>query len=208
MKYPRWLGQIITYKGMSFYPKALQVSNQTYLNGYWQSEEYFASISPVIRHEVQLKAPFSLENNHWVEKASQPFAVSVHIRRADYVHDTLVSSLYSVCTPDYYRRAAAFLIQKIPQAFFVIFSDDLPWAHKNLDILSPACFVDAVGSRKDEEELMMMSLCRHHIIANSSFSWWGAWLGEKKGSYIIVPNQWFNKLPYPEDLVPERWMKI
>ena len=100
---------------------------------------------------------------------------------ADYVYDMHINNKYYVCNTDYYHQAAALIRQRIPQAYFVIFSDDLAWTLQNMAFLSPACFVNAVGPRKDEEELMMMSLCQHHIIANSSFSWWGAWLGGKGG---------------------------
>lgn len=208
LKYPQWLGQIIEYHGSDFFPQVLQPTKRAYLDGYWQSERYFSSIAPVIRQEFQLAQPFSDENKSWVEKVNQPSAVSVHIRRQDYVFNAQINSKYYVCDPEYYKQAAVYLSQQIPNAYFIIFSDDLSWARQNMDFLSPASFVNAVGPRKDEEELMLMSLCHHHIIANSTFSWWGAWLGEAKDSSVIVPGRWFKEWPFPKNLIPNRWIII
>ncbi len=195
---------------LTFDPNIVKkVPQNALLVGYWQSEKYFEGIDTLIRHEFQPKVPYSAENRPWVEQAGRPFAISVHIRRTDYIDNPVTNAFHCVCSLEYYRQARDIIHEKIPQARFIVFSDDIPWARQNMGFLSPACFVETTGERKDEEELILMSLCSHHIIANSSFSWWAAWLGNNPEKIVIAPRQWFNDVSLDtSDLIPETWIRL
>ncbi|MFZ5570633.1 MAG: alpha-1,2-fucosyltransferase [Thermodesulfobacteriota bacterium] len=232
--FPFWLGQVLEHPSPVFNPAALQVPKNAYLAGYWQSEQYFSSISSILLKELQLKKSISPENCIWLEKTDLPFSVSVHVRRTDYVDNPIGRATFASCAPDYYRQAAAMIMDRIPEAFFLVFSDDISWVRDNMDFLSPACFVETVGPDRDEEELILMSHCRHHIIANSSYSWWGAWLCENPLKMVFAPRKWYHSEAIASedlelirsagrlsdvskfreitrsdrDLIPDRWIKI
>lgn len=186
-----------------------KIGENALLVGYWQTEKYFKTIDSLIRYEFQLKEPFSEENKHWLEKVESQYTISVHVRRSDYISNPRANAMHGVCPIDYYIQASNILRKKYPLAIFVIFSDDLEWARNNMGFFSPALFVEMKGLRKDSEELALMSLCSHHIIANSSFSWWGAWLGVNPQKTVIFPRSWFNDPSInTKDLIPNTWLGL
>jgi hypothetical protein len=110
---------------------------------------------------------------------------------------------------DYYRRAVDVILQQCRGAHFFVFSDDPDWARANVEVPAPLHFVTHNSARPDFEDLRLMSLCRHHIIANSSFSWWGAWLNGGSGKVVVAPTQWFiDPRIDTRDLIPPGWIRV
>jgi len=134
-------------------------------------------------------------------------AVSLHVRRGDYVLDKLTNTVHGVCDIDYYTEAIGRMTAAISDPRFYIFSDDMEWAKTNLSINRfPVAYIDHNASA-DYEDIRLMYSCKHHIIANSSFSWWGAWLNNYGGKKVIAPKKWFRSLTN-DDLIPDGWLTI
>lgn len=173
---------------------------------FYQDEKYFQSIEAVIRAEFTLKIPLSPAANAVLDEIKNSSAVSLHIRRGDYITDKKTQAYHGNCSPDYYQKAIAQMAEKIAQPVFFIFSDDLPWCRKNLRLNYPSVFV---ANTSDCEDLILMSRCQHHIIANSTFSWWGAWLNDHPAKIVIAPRKWRPDSPFDgSDILLESWIKI
>lgn len=168
-----------------------------YLNGYWQSEKYFKGIENIIRENLK---PSEEKLKELKDKYDTNNSVSIHIRRTDYV----TSNGYHPVQPIEYYQKGLDLIKDYDRV--LVFSDDIEWCKNNLDFKNMV-FVEG---NDDVEDLWLMSLCGHNIIANSSFSWWGAWLNENKNKKIITPEKWFGDKSNTNysDIIPENWIKI
>ena len=192
----------------SFNPEVLKVGKNAYLQGYWQSEKYFKDIRDVICQEFTLKDEYSIEDNEIVKEIKNYNTVSLHIRRGDYIADAKINKFHGCCSLGYYNRAVEYIAKKVKNPVFYIFSDDIEWVKENLKINFPTKYVSD-GILKDYEELILMSYCKHNIIANSSFSWWGAWLNDNPEKIVITPNQWFaDKSIDTSDVIPENWKRL
>lgn len=191
-----------------FNKKALDLKDNIYLNGYWQSHKYFRDIENIIRKEFTLKEPMGEKAVEWKNIIIQsPIPVSLHIRRGDYVYNKKVNLHHGICSISYYKDAVKSLEGLFPMGIILfIFSDDIEWAKENLQFKHKTHFVSEQGI-KDYEEMMLMGYCRHHIIANSSFSWWGAWLNNKPNKVVIAPQKWLNDGD-DLDLIPESWIRL
>ena len=192
-----------------FDPALLKINHGVYLDGYWQSEKYFLDIEEVVRKELSVKTPPDSWNEQMMERIRNEAAVSLHIRRADYVTNSHTLTVHGCCSLDYYHHAVNLVAEKVESPHFFVFSDDPAWAKSNLQLSFPATFVEHNGPDKNYEDLRLMSLCRHNILANSTFSWWGALLNAHPDKMVIAPQKWFNtdKMD-PRDLVPQGWIKI
>lgn len=189
----------------NFAPEILETKGDAYLQGYWQCEKYFKDIEDVIRKEFTLKEEFSIEDNEITKEIKNANAVSLHIRRGDYVAHATTSKFHGICSLEYYEDAIKYIVKKVENPTFYIFSDDIEWVKENLKMEHPVKYVSD-GILKDYEELMLMSYCKHNIIANSSFSWWGAWLNSNPGKIVIAPKQWFVDTSVgTSDIIPETW---
>lgn len=206
---PRYRRAVIKYKGYDFDPNVLKLSGNFYLDGYWQSEKYFQDIENVIRKEIILKEPLPSKYSELISDIKNSNSVSVHIRRGDYVTSKKFSKIYNLLDEKYYQGAVKFIAEKISNPKFFIFSDDIEWVKHNLDIPYPKTLVSGENETKDYEELVLMSLCKHNITANSSFSWWGAWLNQNPSKIVISPDRWFNdKADVAKDLIPQDWIRL
>lgn len=176
-----------------------------YYRGYWQSYKYFDSISEIVK-ECFIFPPFT-ENNNIIMKSyienNRSKTVSIHVRRGDYLNQKLLSNL---CSTNYYQNAIAKIENKIKNPVYIIFSDDIQWCKENLD-LSNVKFIDWNIGDLSFRDMQMMSMCDHNIIANSSFSWWGAYLNSNEGKTVIAPKDWFigNETM---DLIPIEWERV
>lgn len=136
-------------------------------------------------------------------------AVSLHVRRGDYVSNLTINQFHGTCSLEYYNQAIAQIAKKVETPHFFVFSDDPEWVKSNLKIDYSITIVDHNNADKNYEDIRLMSLCKHHIIANSSFSWWGAWLCRNPNKIVIAPLKWFNdKSINTTDLIPDGWIKI
>lgn len=195
-------------KLFSFDPKVLKLSDGVYLDGYWQSEKYFADIAGIIRHEVTVKSPQVGRNKELAEMIASNNSVSLHIRRRDYVSNPKTNQVHGSCDLDYYFRCVEHLSHMVKNPNFFIFSDDPEWARQNLKLPYPTVLVEHNGEDKNYEDLRLMSQCRHHILANSSFSWWGAWLNPKEDKLVFAPRRWIAKKKVNfKDIIPAQWTK-
>lgn len=187
----------------------LSLPDGIYLDGYWQSEKYFADIAGIIRREFTVKTPQMGKNKELAEMVTATESVSLHIRRGDYVSNPSTNSILGVCNLDYYTRCVEHLTQTVKNAHFFVFSDDPEWVHENLKLSYPMTLIDHNGADKNYEDLRLMSQCKHHIIANSTFSWWGAWLGQRRDKMVFAPKSWHACEKFDtRDLIPDKWTRI
>ncbi|MEK7575016.1 MAG: alpha-1,2-fucosyltransferase [Patescibacteria group bacterium] len=182
-----------------------------YFDGHWnmQSEKYFHPNETAIRKDFQLTKPFGADAQKIAETiAKEPASVSLHIRRGDYVSISKVSEVHGVLPLSYYETACEKILDKFPNAHFFIFSDDIAWAKENFPNKYRVSFVSD-PEITDHEELILMSMCLHNIIANSTFSWWGAWLNQNPEKIVVAPTPWFQSSTHNTDnIVPDNWWKI
>jgi len=172
--------------------------------GYWQSYKYFEKIREVLLNEFTLKESLDQPNLEILNRIQNSNSVSLHIRRGDYV----ASEKSIACPIEYYEKAIETIngIIKIPT--FFIFSDDIAWVKSNLNMKSFNCEYVDINRNNPERDLELMRNCQNNITANSTFSWWGAWLNKNKDKKVIVPKIWMNLKPISADLVPSDWIII
>lgn len=195
--------------GFGFYPRALEVPANVYMDGYWQSEKYFKDAEATVRSDLSFSAAPIGANAAVARRIQDTNAVSVHVRRGDYATDPTTNAHHGVCDGAYYEAAMQRIRHAHPEAAFFIFSDDPAWAKENLRSDAPMTVVDHNHGSASYEDMRLMSLCKHHIIANSSFSWWGAWLNPDPDKTVIAPRQWFRDPAIDtRDLLPARWTRL
>ena len=197
-------------KALSVYDQdVFEYDENIYLDGYWQSEKYFLDIKDEICKDFSLKNPISVEANKYLKEIHTKESVSIHIRRGDYVHNSHTNSVHGVCSLDYYKNAIDYMDKNIDSAYYFIFSDDIQWCKDNFSFLANKCFIDDTKSTFDDLDLMKN--CRHNIIANSTFSWWAAWLNSNNDKIVICPKNWFSNTKMQKeskDIMPQNWLKI
>jgi len=192
-----------------FLPGVLAASGPTYLQGYWQSESYFDDAQAALRATLQFREPPCAANAAWLSRIAACTSVSLHLRRGDYISNLKNQGIYAVCTPAYYRAAISRMLDSHPQAHFFVFSDELAWAREMLaSCRHPVHFVDHNRGADSYNDLRLMSHCQHHVIANSSFSWWGAWLGQRPGQRVVAPQRWFIDPMRGVNIMPARWERL
>jgi len=192
-----------------YWPDFFAIRHSCYLVGYWQSENYFKSIEKIIRQDFRFKERLYGRNAELAKLIDENNSVSLHIRRGDYVHNAATNATHGLVSLAYYKGAIARIAKEVGAPFFVIFSDDIDWARQNLEISWPCCFVGDNQGVDSYLDMQLMSLCRHHIIANSSFSWWGAWLGSWPEKQVFYPAHWFAKGNFDTvTLCPPDWIRL
>lgn len=195
-------------KSFEFDQQVLGLQDNTYLDGYWQSYRYFEDIIDQIRTELYPIAPFGPQDEKVAVLIAEGDAVSVHVRRGDYVTHPAAAANHGLCSLDYYRTALARILTQVERPNFFVFSDDPVWTRKNLKMPGPVTFVDHNGSDTAFQDLRLMSLCNHQIIANSSFSWWGALLNQNHEKIVLAPQKWFANERNTESLTPDDWIRL
>jgi Glycosyl transferase family 11 len=184
-----------------------RLSDPVYLDGFWQSPLYFKNIETIIREEFTI-GPEKIKNV--VEKGrelEQRPSVAIHIRRGDFLKPATVA-YHGVLSPFYYERAIKLIKEKVPDISLYFFSDDIHWVKQNLSMAKDAEFMSS-SNQTALEDFYLMSKCRHMIIANSSFSWWAAWLNNNTGKIVIAPKNWFARSDInTHDLIPRDWTRI
>ena len=172
---------------LTFCPEVLELGPQAFLSGYFQTPLYFPGLREVLQQEINFRElPMDDETAGIVNEIQAPGSVSLHIRRGDYLTYTDMQ----VCTPAYHAAAMRRMEQEVADPVFWIFSDDIPWCREHLKGL-PVRFVDLAASAKDPfNDLRVMSHASHHIIMNSTYSWWAAWLYWQPGKQVILPDRW------------------
>jgi hypothetical protein len=203
--------KMIKEKDLLFDVKLLSVDDNNYIEGYFQCEKYFLNIRDKIINDFIIKNELSQYSKLMSKEIlNQEVSISLHIRRGDYISDDKSNDIHGVCTLDYYYKAIELMNSKFKNTSFYIFSDDIHWAKENLEI-NNATYIDSEEQRIPHEDIYLMSLCDHNIIANSSFSWWGAWLNQNNDKIVVAPERWFSDekmYKQSSDIACRNWIKI
>lgn len=198
-------------KQFHFDPDVLGLTGDSYIEGFFNTEKYFRNVADIIKKEFSLKIPVTEQTKILSGTINSCNSVSMHIRRGDYASDPANLSYFGLCSVEYYKEAANIIASKISDPHLFIFSDDHAWVKENINLNFPTTYVDHTNGNTAYEDLLLMSLCKHNIIANSTFSWWGAWLNKNKNKIVIAPQKWFNQTKsntFTHDVLPEEWIKI
>lgn len=205
---PYYKRTFVHEQDVKFDENILKVGSHVYLQGYWQSEKYFKPIADILRKEIQPKDSWGKENSFLLKQIRESQSVSVHIRRGDYVENLDINKTHGILQQPYYEEAVKILKNRMTDIQVFVFSDDVLWARENLDFHVPTFYVSHNNKNEDYWDMILMSCCSHHIIANSSFSWWGAWLNPNTKKIVIAPKRWYKADIFNPDLLPEEWIKI
>lgn len=205
-----WRPQILRENHFPATPVVLDSSRDAYVTGYWQSERYFDALSDELRAEFQPSTEASAATRRTLAAIAAADSVSVHVRRGDYVTRPEAALFHGVLGLEYYRAAVTRLERERASSHYYVFTDDPSWVRAGFDIGVPFSVVDANDCDAPEWDLVLMSACRRHIIANSSFSWWGAWLDPRQDKQVIAPQRWFlaSDAPDVSDLLPANWIRL
>lgn len=204
-------GTYLPERHYHFDPALLSPRQSAYLDGYWQSEKYFCDIRDTICSDFTLKEPPQGMNGELAQRLAEPglASVSLHIRRGDYVTSPSASSVHGSCSPGYYARAVAAVAARVERPHFFLFSDEPEWVRDHFPLPHPCTVVGHNPPEQGHEDLRLMTLCRHHIIANSSFSWWGAWLCGNPDKMVVAPQTWFAGASHDTgDVIPASWTRM
>lgn len=194
-------------KEEQFNPKSSnnKLSNDLYLDGYWQNYQYFKNIKSILQHELIPNHQLDEKNQVLERIIKQNQSVCLHVRRGDYVSNPL--SIHRILDLNYYQGAINYIRKRISNPFFYIFSDDPEWCKENFLLdNTKTTFVEHNIGTQSYKDLELMKFCKHFIIANSTFSWWSAWLGANKSSIVIAPSQWFKNEFKNQILMPDEWV--
>lgn len=179
-----------------------------YIEGYWQSSKYFDDVEDLIRKDFCFRSPMSLKNSLLATKISGTNSISLHVRRGDYVTNKDASRIHALCPVAYYERAIQEMAGRIEKPHFFVFSDDVQWVKDHVHITHPCDWIDHNTGVDSYNDMRLMSLCKHHIVANSTFSWWGAWLNPSSDKVVIAPDPWFANEFSAKDLIPDTWLRL
>jgi len=193
-----------------FQPALLDAPDNSFVKGNFQSEKYFESIESVIRDEFKFTKQLDLENLKWKNEILNSNSVSIHIRRSDYISLKQNANKFAQIPLSYYQNAITYISQNSPSSVFFVFSDDIKWVKENLISDAPLHFIENNNTPQTSHfDMQLMSLCKHNIICNSTFSWWSAWLNNNPQKMVIAPQNWFADISInSQDIIPDEWIKL
>ncbi len=192
-----------------FNPLIWKTKKTIFLRGNFQSFKYFENYHNTILNKLAFKQHFKDQNDVIYNQINSSNSLAIHIRRGDYVSNKIASHVLGTLAIEHYKNAVDIIISKEKIENVFIFSDDIEWVKQNLDFLKNPIFVEALGNYKDITEFILLKSCKHQIIANSSFSWWAAYLNPNPNKIVIAPKKWFNQVDYnTKDLFPADWITI
>lgn len=203
--------KIYNEKQFGFDDNLLSLNSPIYLNGYFQSYKYFIDYDAYIKEIFSFPSErLNTANKELLLKIKESNSISVHIRRGDYISDKITRNYHGSCSLDYYLKAISSIASKVNNVTLFFFSDDVEWVKtefKNLPY--PKFFIENNQNEDSWKDMYLMSLCDHNIIANSSFSWWGAWLNTNLEKIVIAPKNWFSDTKInTDDLIPSEWIRF
>ena len=192
---------VFVERGTAFEPGFCDLGAQTYLAGYWQSARYFDDVGHLIRNDLDLTRKPNTANGNGCSASWRQTRLRTRTRG-----DYLSSGVHGLCSANYYRLALQLMRDRLSNPQFFVFSDDWPWCREHF-VSSDATIVDANDADAAADGLRLMAACRHHVIANSSLSWWG-WLATSPGQIVIAPQPSFAKIPPSPDILPSAWLTL
>lgn len=178
--------------------------------GYWQDQKYFTEVENQIRKDFRFINPLKGKNKKLLESIINSNSISIHIRRGDYNNVEKNKKSIGTCSPTYYKKAILHIKKFVDNPHFYIFSDDQCWTKNNIKI-SGATHIDWNEGNNSYKDMQLMSNCKHNIVANSSFSWWAAWLNTNPNKIVIAPKKWFESSDIQkvgDNIIPKEWIKI
>ena len=208
----RWMSRILdvpVWREPHFHysNKFTALSQPVFLEGYWQSERYFHGMRSHLLREFSLNKPLPSASEKLLNEIKSCDAICVHIRRGDYLTNPVAAKVHGICTEDYYYKGVAELCQGLTRPHCYVFSDDPAWVHANITFDCPMKVIDINGPQEAYFDITLMAACTHFLIANSSLSWWGAWMGGSTIKKVIAPLRWFLDTDKDtKDLLPESWI--
>jgi hypothetical protein len=205
-----YLIKVYAEQSLSFEERLFKVSGNNYLCGYFQSEKYFGNYRKDLLKLFEFKVPLNGKNKEIAAAIKKTNSVSVHIRRGDYVSNKQINSIHGTVGLKYYNKAIALLKEKMEKPVFYFFSDDVEWVMENFKLNSQVIVCHNSGSQS-YIDMQLMTYCKHNIIANSSFSWWGAWLNSNPEKIIIAPSKWYEEPTRnlsTVDMIPSGWIRL
>ncbi len=195
-------------RSFAFDSRFAQIRRPVFLIGYWQSEKYFAWNRPRLMQDISLRKAL-VRDRPLLEKIQGSTSVALHIRRGDYVSNANAAAFHGLCDLRYYVAAVQLLRARLRDPEVFVFSDDSQWAREHLALGLPTYFVESSGEDSGMQDMELMRHCKHHVLANSSFSWWGAWRCENPQQQVIAPRQWFKDTGVDtSDVIPSRWQLL
>ncbi|HVI45456.1 MAG TPA: alpha-1,2-fucosyltransferase [Chitinophaga sp.] len=201
---------VFVEKKFGMYNELPMSGNLMYLMGYWQSASFFNECAEELREKFVFKLQNLEKNQPILEKMKRNNSIAIHVRRGDYVSIKSNQQYHGVCSLEYYNNAIGLMEEKLDSPCFFIFSDDTEWANANLDFKGAQVYLVDVNKGSDSfMDMYMISQCNHQIIANSSFSWWGAWLNNHPEKIIVAPEKWFADTSIvSKNIIPEGWIRL
>lgn len=175
------------------------------VQGFWQSEEYFRDIATQLREELQVRDEPDAVNARLIREISDGNSICLHVRRGDYLSNPWADKTFAHLDWDYYRRGLEYIAARVQEPRVYVFSDDPAWARENIRPDLPVQYMDK-NQDNNLEDLRLMYSCRHFVIANSTFSWWGAWLAREENKIVIAPRRWFEDPAKRIDILPPDWL--
>lgn len=208
---PRHEGDIPVFSEASFRydPRFEILQAPIFLDGYFQSEKYFRQYREQLLKDLCPQTEASSSNARMLDKIRSKGAICLHIRRGDYVSNAAANAYHGMCSLDYYRAGLDIVACNLENPHCFVFSDDPNWVRENFRPAIPMTLVDINGPDEAHEDLRLMAACSRFVIANSSLSWWGAWLSRADGKMVVAPARWFKTSQNDtRDLLPEDWLKV
>lgn len=179
-------------KPFGFAQKYRDAPDDSYLVGYWQSERFFSDVVAQVRQQFRLREPLSATSERLREKMLATPSLALHVRRGDYVSNARAAAIYRNLSLEYYRQSVLTRLAERTAVEVYLFSNDIPWCRQHLALPCPVHFVEHTTSATAHEDLALMSAAESFVIANSTFSWWGAWLSQRTSCHVIAPRHWFH----------------
>lgn len=178
--------------------------NRILIDGYWNSHKYFEDIRDILIRDFEPDEEADAKNKEVLQKINSLNSVSVHFRRGDYA----LTSFHGILTKEYYENAINKITDGLVNPYLFIFSDEPDWVRKNISFPFQSEVVDINGDHNNYWDIQLMKTCKHNIIANSGFSWWGAWLNENPDKRVIAPKKWINHTYSTFENIPSGWCTI
>lgn len=188
-----------------FSPKCFNAPDNSFLEGYWQSEKYFEPIKDKIRQQFTFKEQMSAAAKEMLSTINNSNAVAVNVRRGDFV----TNPFHGTCSPEYYKQGESILRAKVENPHYFVFADEIDWAKENLHFKGDVTFVgEEYNGRKYQDKIRLMSACKHFIMPNSSFAWWAIWLNNNAEKIVIVPKDWSADKNCKYDIHLDNWIQL
>lgn len=186
----------------------IQKYPRIYLTGYWQNNDIIEKYKNLLYNDLILKYPLSINSENHLKSINEKNSVAIHVRRGDYISKPESRKMHASCSSNYYYNSIDYIQNKLTNLHYFIFSDDTKWVKNNLDLTTNTTFID--NNEPEYEHLFLMSQCKHQITANSTFSWWAAWLNMNLQKIIITPQYWYNDKHLNDTVIriPKEWIKI